>query len=200
MYGWIVMSGIVCLYNYFYLGFFCGIMVNIVFCLDFILMLKNFWWWFDCVFDEELFYYSGLICFLEVIKSGCILVIDYYVFLVYIGGLFFILCDVFLKVGLCVMICFEIIDCNNGIKELQEGVEENICFVCLIDEVKKVISELYLVEVYIGVYVLFIVLDVGLEMLCEVVKVIGCGLYIYVVEDFYDVFYSYYWYGKDLLV
>lgn len=55
-------------------------------------------------------------------------------------------------------------------------------------------------EVYIGVYASFIVSDVGLEMLREVVKVIGRGLYIYVAEDFYDVFYSYYWYGKDLLV
>lgn len=118
MYGRIVMLGIVCSYNYFYSGFFRGIMVNIVFCSDFILTLKNFWWRFDRVFDEESFYYSGLICFLEAIKSGCISVIDYYVFSAYIGGSFFILRDVFLKVGLRAMICFEIIDRNNGIKEL----------------------------------------------------------------------------------
>ncbi|XNM84110.1 amidohydrolase family protein [Escherichia coli] len=86
-----------------------------------------------------------------------------------------------------------------GIKELQEGVEENIRFARQIDEAKKAATEPYLVEAHIGAHAPFTVPDAGLEMLREAVKATGRGLHIHAAEDLYDVSYSHHWYGKDLL-
>ncbi len=97
------------------------------------------------------------------------------------------------------MTCFETTDRNNGIKELQEGVEENIRFARQIDEAKKAATEPYLVEAHIGAHAPFTVPDAGLEMLREAVKATGRGLHIHAAEDLYDVSYSHHWYGKDLL-
>ncbi len=137
MHGRIVMPGIVCSHNHFYSGLSRGIMANIAPCPDFISTLKNLWWRLDRALDEESLYYSGLICSPEAIKSGCTSVIDHHASPAYIGGSLSTLRDAFLKVGLRAMTCFETTDRNNGIKELQEGVEENIRFARQIDEAKK---------------------------------------------------------------
>ncbi|MDY9036870.1 putative aminohydrolase SsnA [Escherichia coli] len=199
MHGRIVMPGIVCSHNHFYSGLSRGIMANIAPCPDFISTLKNLWWRLDRALDEESLYYSGLICSLEAIKSGCTSVIDHHASPAYIGGSLSTLRDAFLKVGLRAMTCFETTDRNNGIKELQEGVEENIRFARLIDEAKKATSEPYLEEAHIGAHAPFTVPDAGLEMLREAVKATGRGLHIHAAEDLYDVSYSHHWYGKDLL-
>lgn len=78
---------------------------------------------------------------------------------------------------------FETTDRNNGIKELQEGVEENIRFARQIDEAKKAATEPYLVEAHIGAHAPFTVPDAGLEMLREAVKATGRGLHIHAAED-----------------
>ncbi|MGC6668830.1 amidohydrolase family protein, partial [Escherichia coli] len=98
---------------------------------------------------------------LEAIKSGCTSVIDHHASPAYIGGSLSTLRDAFLRVGLRAMTCFETTDRNNGIKELQEGVEENIRFARLIDEAKKATSEPYLVEAHIGAHAPFTVPDAG---------------------------------------
>ena len=72
------MPGIVCSHNHFYSGLARGIMANIKPCPDFISTLKNLWWRLDRALDEESLYYSGLICSLEAIKSGCTAVIDHH--------------------------------------------------------------------------------------------------------------------------
>ncbi len=225
MHGRIVMPGIVCSHNHFYSGLSRGIMANIAPCPelwqtspparisshpcpDFISTLKNLWWRLDRALDEESLdraldeeslYYSGLICSLEAIKSGCTSVIDHHASPAYIGGSLSTLRDAFLKVGLRAMTCFETTDRNSGIKELQEGVEENIRFARQIDEAKKAATEPYLVEAHIGAHAPFTVPDAGLEMLREAVKSTGRGLHIHAAEDLYDVSYSHHWYGKDLL-
>ena len=86
MHGRIVMPGIVCSHNHFYSGLSRGIMANIAPCPDFISTLKNLWWRLDRALDEESLYYSGLICSLEAIKSGCTSVIDHHASTAYIGG------------------------------------------------------------------------------------------------------------------
>ncbi|EFB2836904.1 putative aminohydrolase SsnA [Escherichia coli] len=199
MHGRIVMPGIVCSHNHFYSGLSRGIMANIAPCPDFISTLKNLWWRLDRALDEESLYYSGLICSLEAIKSGCTSVIDHHASPAYIGGSLSTLRNAFLKVGLRAMTCFETTDRNNGIKELQDGVEENIRFARQIDDAKKAASEPYLVEAHIGAHTPFTVPDVGLEMLREAVKATGRGLHIHAAEDLYDVSYSHHRYGKDLL-
>lgn len=179
MHGRIVMPGIVCSHNHFYSGLSRGIMANIAPCPDFISTLKNLWWRLDRALDEESLYYSGLICSLEAIKSGCTSVIDHHASPAYIGGSLSTLRDAFLKVGLRAMTCFETTDRNSGIKELQEGVEENIRFARQIDEAKKAATEPYLVEAHIGAHAPFTVPDAGLEMLREAVKSTGRGLHIH---------------------
>jgi hypothetical protein len=53
---------------------------------DFISTLKNLWWRLDRALDEESLYYSGLICSLEAIRSGCTAVIDHHASPDYIAG------------------------------------------------------------------------------------------------------------------
>lgn len=98
------------------------------------------------------------------------------------------------------MTCFETTDRNEGIKELQASVEENIRFARQIDHARETGSEPYLVEAHIGAHAPFTVPDAGLEMLREAISITGRGLHIHAAEDSYDVSHSHHLYGKDLLV
>lgn len=200
MHGSLVMPGIVCAHNHFYSGLSRGIMANIAPCPDFISTLKNLWWRLDRALDEESLYYSGLICSLEAIKSGCTAVIDHHASPNYIEGSLATLRKGFLKAGLRGMTCFETTDRNGGTRELQQGVEENIRFAQLIDEAKAKGSEPYLVEAHIGAHAPFTVSNAGLEMLAEALRATGRGLHIHAAEDRYDVSHSHDKYGQDLVV
>lgn len=200
MQGKLVMPGIVCAHNHFYSGLSRGIMANIAPSPDFISTLKNLWWRLDRALDEESLYYSGLICSLEAIKSGCTAVIDHHASPKYIAGSLNTLRKGFIKAGLRGMTCFETTDRNGGNKELQAGVEENIAFAQQIDSAKKRGDEPYLVEAHIGAHAPFTVSDAGLDMLREAIKATGRGLHIHAAEDSYDVSHSHDKYGKDLIV
>lgn len=200
MHGRLVMPGIVCAHNHFYSGLSRGIMANIAPSPDFISTLKNLWWRLDRALDEESLYYSGLICSLEAIKSGCTAVIDHHASPNYIAGSLATLRKGFLKAGLRGMTCFETTDRNGGTRELQQGVEENIRFAQLIDEAKAKGSEPYLVEAHIGAHAPFTVSNAGLEMLAEALRATGRGLHIHAAEDRYDVSHSHDKYGQDLVV
>lgn len=200
MHGRLVMPGIVCSHNHFYSGLSRGIQANIAPSPDFISTLKNLWWRLDRALDEESLYYSGLICSLEAIRSGCTSVIDHHASPGYIGGSLSQLRNAFLKVGLRGMTCFETTDRNGGMKELQAGVEENIRFANEIDEAKRKGSTPYLVEAHIGAHAPFTVSDAGLRMLSEALIATGRGLHIHAAEDRYDVSHSHHHYGMDLLV
>ena len=200
MHGRIVMPGMVCAHNHFYSGLSRGIMAQIPPSPDFISTLKNLWWRLDRVLDEESLYYSGLICSLEAIKSGCTSVIDHHASPHYIAGSLSTLRNAFLKAGLRGMTCFETTDRNGGMEELEAGVEENVNFARLIDNARSAGKERYLVEAHIGAHAPFTVPDAGLAMLSGAVKSTGRGLHIHAAEDRYDVSYSHDKYGKDLLV
>lgn len=199
MKGKLVMPGIVCAHNHFYSGLSRGIMANIKPSPDFISTLKNLWWRLDRALDEESLYYSGLICSLESIKSGCTAVIDHHASPNYIGGSLNTLRQGFIKAGLRGMTCFETTDRNGGLNELRAGVEENINFARLIDAAKAEGKEPYLVEAHIGAHAPFTVSDEGLAMLSEALKVTGRGLHIHAAEDSYDVSHSHDKYGMDLI-
>lgn len=199
MHGRLVMPGIVCSHNHFYSGLSRGIQANIAPCPDFISTLKNLWWRLDRALDEESLYYSGLICSMEAIRSGCTAVIDHHASPNYIAGSLSQLRNAFLKVGLRGMTCFETTDRNGGLKELQAGVEENIRFAQEIDTAREKGHEPWLVEAHIGAHAPFTVSDDGLAMLREALKVTDRGLHIHAAEDRYDVSHSHHHYGKDLL-
>jgi len=200
MNGRIVMPGMVCAHNHFYSGLSRGIQATIPPCPDFISTLKNLWWRLDRALDEESLYYSGLICALEAVRSGCTAVIDHHASPDYIGGSLSQLRNAFLKVGLRGMTCFETTDRNGGTKELVAGVEENIRFAGEIDAARKKGEQPYLVEAHMGAHAPFTVPDEGLGMLKEALKITGRGLHIHAAEDGYDVSHSHHRYGKDLLV
>ena len=200
MHGRIVMPGIVCAHNHFYSGLSRGITAQIPPCPDFISTLKNLWWRLDRTLDEESLYYSGLICSLEAIKSGCTSVIDHHASPHYIAGSLSTLRNAFLKAGLRGMTCFETTDRNGGLEELEAGVAENVNFAQLIDSARTAGKERYLVEAHIGAHAPFTVPDAGLAMLSDAVKLTGRGLHIHAAEDQYDVSHSHDKYGKDLLV
>ncbi|WP_038162624.1 putative aminohydrolase SsnA [Trabulsiella guamensis] len=199
MHGRLVMPGIVCSHNHFYSGLSRGIQANIAPCPDFISTLKNLWWKLDRALDEESLYYSGLVCSIEAIRSGCTAVIDHHASPNYIAGSLSQLRNAFLKVGLRGMTCFETTDRNGGLKEQQAGVEENIRFAHEIDSAREKGAEPWLVEAHIGAHAPFTVSDEGLSMLREAVKATDRGLHIHAAEDRYDVSHSHHHYGKDLL-
>ncbi|SUW64481.1 putative chlorohydrolase/aminohydrolase [Buttiauxella agrestis] len=200
MHGRIVMPGIVCAHNHFYSGLSRGIMAQIPPSPDFISTLKNLWWRLDRALDEESLYYSGLICALEAIKSGCTSVIDHHASPHYIAGSLSTLRNAFLKAGLRGMTCFETTDRNGGMEEIEAGIEENVNFARLIDNARNAGKERYLVEAHIGAHAPFTVPDAGLAMLSGAIKLTGRGLHIHAAEDRYDVSHSHDKYGKDLLV
>ena len=76
--GQLVMPGMVCSHNHFYSGLSRGIQANIAPSPDFISTLKNLWWRLDRALDEESLFYSGLICAMEAVRSGCTAVIDHH--------------------------------------------------------------------------------------------------------------------------
>jgi putative selenium metabolism protein SsnA len=195
--GKLVMPGIVCAHNHFYSGLARGIMANIKPCPDFISTLKNLWWRLDRALDEQSLYYSGLICSLEAIKSGCTAVIDHHASPSYIAGSLTTLRKGFLKAGLRGMTCYETTDRNGGEKELRAGVDENLAFARLIDAAKAKGDEPYLMEAHIGAHAPFTVSDAGLDMLGDAVKTTGRGLHIHVAEDRYDVSHSHDRYSQD---
>ena len=200
MQGRLVMPGNVCSHNHFYSGLSRGIQAAIPPCPDFISTLKNLWWRLDRTLDEESLYYSGVICALEAIRSGCTAVIDHHASPGFIAGSLSQLRRAFLQVGLRGMTCFETTDRNGGVKELQAGVEENIRFAREIDSAREQGSTPYLVEAHIGAHAPFTVPDDGLAMLAEALKTTGRGLHIHAAEDRYDVSHSHHHYAKDLLL
>lgn len=197
MHGKLVMPGLVCAHNHFYSGLSRGIIADIKPSPDFISTLKNLWWRLDRAIDEESLYYSGLICSLEAIRNGCTAVIDHHASPQYIHGSLDTLRRAFLKVGLRGMTCFETTDRNQGIRELQAGIEENIAFAQGIDREKG--KTPYLVEAHIGAHAPFTVPDEGLAMLAEACKATGRGLHIHAAEDSYDVSHSHHHYSQDLI-
>lgn len=199
MKGKVVMPGIVCSHNHFYSGLARGIMADIKPSPDFISILKNLWWRMDRALDEEALYYSGLICSLEAIKSGCSSVIDHHASPNYIAGSLNTLRKGFLKAGLRGMTCFETTDRNGGVEEMRAGVEENIAFAQLIDREKAEGKEPYLVEAHIGAHAPFTVTDEGLSMMAEAVQATGRGIHVHVAEDRYDVTHSHHHYGQDIV-
>jgi putative selenium metabolism protein SsnA len=197
--GKLVMPGVVCAHNHFYSGLARGIMARIDPCPDFISTLKNLWWRLDRALDEESLYYSGLVCAIEAIRAGCSAVIDHHASPRAIAGSLTLLSQGFYETGLRGMTCYETTDRNGGVKEMQDGVEENIDFARRIDQWKASGEKPYLVEAHIGAHAPFTVGEAGMSMLREAVKATGRGLHIHVAEDRYDVSHGHHLYGKDLI-
>lgn len=194
--GEMVWPGLVCGHNHFYSGLARGILAEIKPSPDFVSVLKNLWWRLDRGIDEEILYYSGLVCSLDAIKAGTTAVIDHHASPSFIKGSLNVLKKGFEKAGLRGIECFETTD-RNGLDQMREGVEENVEFAQLVDSEKG--KGDCLVEALIGGHAPFTLPDEGLKMLAEGVHSTGRGFHVHVAEDAYDAVHSHAVYGKDVL-
>lgn len=197
--GSLVTPGIVCSHNHFYSGLARGIMANIKPCPDFVSVLSNLWWRLDRAIDEEILYYSGMVCSLEALRSGTTAVIDHHASPGFIQGSLSVLKKAFEETGLRGITCYETTDRNSGMAEVEAGVEENVAFAELCAKNKEEKGESYLVEAMIGAHAPVTVPDAALRLLAEAKEKSGRGLHIHVAEDRYDVSYSHHRYGKDII-
>ena len=198
--GLLVMPGMVCSHNHFYSGLSRGIMAKLKPSTDFITTLQNLWWRLDRAIDEEVLYYSGLVCSLEAIRCGTTAVIDHHASPNFITGSLKVLKKAFEETGLRGITCYETTDRNGGMAEVETCVDENVDFAKLCENDKQADKDGYLVEAMLGGHALLTMPDGALQLLSEAVKETGRGVHIHTAEDRYDVSYSHHFYGKDLMV
>mgnify|MGYP003614973273 FL=1 len=199
MAGALVMPGIVCSHNHFYSGLARGVMAAIKPCPDFVSTLANLWWRLDRAIDEEILYYSGMVCSLEAIQAGTTTVIDHHASPAFIEGSLKVLKDTFQKTGLRGITCYETTDRNGGMAEVEAGIRENVDFARLCEKDKQTGGSSYLVEAMIGGHAPVTLPDAALKMMGEAVKATGRGAHIHVAEDRYDVSHSHHRYAKDIM-
>ncbi|WP_378955489.1 putative aminohydrolase SsnA [Pelosinus sp. sgz500959] len=200
MKGALVMPGLVCSHNHFYSGLARGITAKIPPSPDFISMLKNLWWRLDVAIDEEVLYYSAMICALEAIRAGTTTVIDHHASPSFIKGSLRVLKQAFEEVGLRGITCYETTDRNGGMQEVETCIQENIDFATLCDADKKNKGDDYLVEAMIGGHAPMTMTDPALKLMAKAVWETRRGVHIHVAEDRYDVSHSHHIYGKDVMV
>jgi len=196
--GRYVSPGLVCSHNHFYSVLARGIMANIKPSTDFVSVLENLWWRLDRALDEDTLYYSGMVGALEAIKCGTTSVIDHNASPSFIKGSLALLKSCFLKAGLRGILAYEITD-RNGIKGMQDGLNESIDF---IEEVKRDLinnPDNFLIESAIGGHAPFTMSDKTLGAISEALPHSGRGIHFHVAEDMYDSSYSHHHYGKDVL-
>ncbi|QDR82195.1 putative aminohydrolase SsnA [Sporomusa termitida] len=198
--GKIVMPGIVCSHNHFYSGLARGITARIAPSPDFISVLKNLWWRLDLAIDEEILYYSGLVCSLEAIRCGTTAVIDHHASPAFIKGSLKTLKQAFEETGLRGIACYETTDRNAGRREVEAGVQENVDFAELCEADKAAAGGNHLVEAMIGGHAPVTMPDAALELMRDAVQATGRGIHVHVAEDRYDVSHSHHLYGQDVIV
>jgi len=200
MRGKLVTPGIVCSHNHFYSGLSRGMTAKIAPSPDFISVLKNMWWRLDLAIDEEILFYSGLVCSLEAIRCGTTAVIDHHASPAFIKGSLATLKRAFEQAGLRGITCFETTDRNQGLKEVEAGVQENVEFAGLCDQDKQATGNNHLVEAMIGGHAPVTMPEAALRLMADAVRATGRGVHVHVAEDRYDVSHSHHIYGKDVIV
>lgn len=195
--GKLVYPGLVCSHHHYYSGLSRGVMAKVGPTPDFVSTLRNLWWRMDRALDEESVYYSGLVCSMDAIKSGTTSVIDHHASPNYIKGSLATLKRSFEKVGLRGMTCYEVTD-RNGLKGMEEGIEENVEFAKLIDAEKAKNGKPGLMEAAIGGHAPFTIPEAGLKGMKEAVDATGRGIHLHVAEGAFDVSYGHLHFNKDI--
>ena len=194
----VLIPGNVCSHHHYYSGLARGMLISAGPQTDFIQVLKEWWWRLDRGLDEEACYYSSLICSLDAIAAGTTTCIDHHASPYYIKGSLSTIAKGMEEVGVRGATCYEVTDRNGGLKEVEEGVEENVRFAKEVDAKRKR-GERVLCEAMIGGHAPFTIPDEGLEMMSKAVKETGRGMHLHCAEDKYDVIHSHHIYGKDIM-
>lgn len=195
--GRILIPGNICSHHHYYSGLSRGMLISAGPQTDFIQVLKEWWWRLDRGLDEEACYYSSLICSLDAIAAGTTCIIDHHASPSFIKGSLSAIAKGLEETGLRGVTCYEVTDRNRGMKEVEEGVEENVRFAQEVDEKKK--AGPVLVEAMIGGHAPFTLPDEALSLMGQAVKKTGRGVHLHVAEDKYDVIHSHHIYNKDIV-
>ncbi len=195
--GKTLIPGNICSHHHYYSGLSRGMLVKAGPQTDFIQVLKEWWWRLDRALDEEACYYSSLICSLDAIAAGTTCAVDHHASPSYIKGSLSTIARGMQEVGLRGVTCYEVTDRNGGMKEVEEGVEENIRFAQEVDAKKR--DGKVMVEAMIGGHAPFTLPDEALAMMSDAVKKTGRGIHLHVAEDKYDVVHSHHIYNKDIV-
>ena len=166
--GCTLMPGNVCSHHHYYSGLSRGMLISAGPQTDFIQVLKEWWWRLDRGLDEEACYYSSLICSLDAIACGTTACVDHHASPNYIRGSLSTIAKGMEECGLRGVTCYEVTDRNGGMKEVEEGVEENVRFAKEVSGRKKP-----LVEAMIGGHAPFTLPDEALRLMGEAVRETG---------------------------
>ena len=196
--GRTLIPGNVCAHHHYYSGLSRGMLISAGPQTDFIQVLKEWWWRLDRALDEEACYYSSLICSLDAIAAGTTTCIDHHASPSYIKGSLSAIARGMEEVGVRGATCFEVTDRNRGMKEAEEGVEENVCFAREVDS-RLERGEDVLCEAMIGGHAPFTLPDEALDMMAEAVSSTGRGMHLHVAEDKYDSVWSHHAHGDDIM-
>ncbi len=190
--GKTVIPGNVCSHHHYYSGLSRGMLISAGPQNDFIQVLKEWWWRLDRGLDEEACYYSSLICSIDAIASGTTTCIDHHASPAYIAGSLDTIANGMEEVGVRGATCYEVTDRNNGMKEVEAGVAENLRF-AMASKSRSLVRGL------IGGHAPFTIPDEGLAMMAEAVRESKAGVHIHVAEDKYDVVFSHHKYNMDII-
>lgn len=135
-------------------------------------ILQYIWWNLDKKLDKELIEASAYATAIESAKAGTTFIIDHHASPNAIKGSLKIIADVFEKVGLSHLLCYEISD-RDGIEKAIEGLEE---------------TEQYLKDKQglIGLHASFTIGNETLQKAAELVDNLSNGIHVHVAEDLYD--------------
>ena len=195
--GKTLIPGNVCSHHHYYSGLSRGMLISPGPQTDFIQVLKEWWWRLDRGLDEEALYYSSLICSIDAVKAGTTCAIDHHASPSFIDGSLSVIAKGMEEIGLRGSTCYEVTDRNGGMKEVEDGVKENIRFAKEVDEKKK--KAPVLVESMIGGHAPFTIPDAGLQLMADAMKETGRGMHLHVAEDKYDVVWSHHHYNEDII-
>lgn len=196
--GKTLIPGNVCAHHHYYSGLSRGMLVSAGPQTDFIQVLKEWWWRLDRALDEESCYYSSLICSLDAIASGTTTAIDHHASPSYISGSLSAISRGMEEVGIRGATCYEVTDRNDGMKEVEEGVKENIRFAHEVSDRRKK-GEDVLCEAMIGGHAPFTLPEKALDLMSDACKETGRGMHLHIAEDKYDAIWSHHFYNKDIV-
>ena len=195
--GRTLIPGNVCAHHHYYSGLSRGMLISAGPQTDFIQVLKEWWWRLDRALDEEACYYSSLICSLDAIAAGTTTAIDHHASPCFIEGSLSSIARGMEEAGIRGATCYEVTDRNGGMKEVEEGVAENVRFAREVDS-RIEAGEDVLCEAMIGGHAPFTLPDDALSLMREAIDETGRGMHLHVAEDKYDSVSSHHWHGEDI--
>lgn len=195
--GKTLIPGNVCAHHHYYSGLSRGMLISAGPQTDFIQVLKEWWWRLDRGLREESTYYSSLICSLDAISVGTTSCVDHHASPCYIEGSLSTIARGMEEIGVRGSTCFEVTDRNGGMKEVEDGVNENIRFANEVDERRKK-GENVLCEATIGGHAPFTIPNEGLKLIANAMDKTRRGMHLHVAEASYDSVWSHHFYNQDI--